>query len=403
MPADARQQALAVLAVCFTLGLVGRGLIESFVVFLLPLTQTFGWDRASVVSIYSLSSLATGFIGPFVGRLFDRSGPRVVYALGLGLFGAGLSLAPFATALWQFQLCLGLGAGIAAACVGNVPNSVLVSRWFKGRLTVATSIVYSSYGIGILALVPLAQVMVDRLGWRDAYRVLGGAVLVLLAVVLLLPWRTYRAGSPEIVRPAGAGVEAGGWTLLRAMRHSVFWGLFCVFLFTGMGMFALVVQVVAYLVDIGFAPLQAAAAWGFSGVLLPAGMLMVGWLDGIIGRRPSVLLSYAISLTGIAMLWLLGRFPNFWLLVAFIVCFGSMVGSRGPLISTIAMRQFRGGQVGTIFGTIAIGSGLGSAIGSWVGGLLHDWSGGYDLVIGFAFCSILCGMMPFLTVPALRR
>ena len=52
-------------------------------------------------------------------------------------------------------------------------------------------------------------------------------------------------------------------------------------------------QVVAYLIDAGFPPLQAATAWGFSGVVLLFGMLGVSWLDGIIGRRPSVLFSYA--------------------------------------------------------------------------------------------------------------
>jgi MFS family permease len=400
---DPRRGALGVLAFCFAMGLTARGMVESFVVFLLPLARSFGWDRASVVSIYSLSALASGLVAPLVGRLFDRSGPRVVYALGLGLLGAALSLAAFGQALWQFQLCLGLGAGVAAACLGNVPNSVMLSRWFGRRLTAATAIVFSASGLGILTLVPLAQLLVDGLGWRGAYHWLGGAVLLLFVPVLLLPWRTLAAGRPGHARGGQPGAELGGWTLLRAMSHSAFWGLFATFLFTSIGMYAVAVEVVAYLVDVGFPPLTAATAWGFSGVLLPIGMLSVGWLDGLIGRRPSVLLSYVVTLAGIAMLWLLGRFPSVWLLAGFVLCFGSTLGSRGPLISTVAMRLFGGGAVATIFGTIAIGAGLGAATGSWTGGLLHDWSGGYDLVIGFAFLSILCGMLPFLTVPALRR
>ncbi len=79
-------------------------------------------------------------------------------------------------------------------------------------------------------------------------------------------------------------------------------------------------------------------------MLLPIGMIVVGWLDGVIGRRPSVLLSYALSLVGIGLLWLLGRFPSAWLLGAFVVCFGGMLGSRGPLVSTIALGIFRGRQ-----------------------------------------------------------
>src|SRR5690606_31313639 len=151
-----------------------------------------------------------------------------------------------------------------------------------------------------------------------------------------------------------------------------------------------------------FPPLEAATAWGFGGILLPVGMIGFGWLDGRIGRRPSIFLSYAMSLSGIALLWLLGHYPSTWLLGAAVLLFGGTAGSRGPLISTIAMQVFRGRSVGTIFGTISIGAGLGAALGSWIGGLLHDWSGGYDLVFACAFLSILAGQLPFWTVRSLR-
>jgi MFS family permease len=405
LPTAHRRTALAVLALCFAASVAGRGLLETFLVFLLPLTHSFGWERAEVISIYSLAMLTSGLMAPVVGRLFDRSGPRTVYATGLALLGAGLSLAPFATALWHLQLCLGLAAGFAAACLGNVPNSALVSRWFTGRLGVATSVVYSGAGIGILLLVPLAQLLIEQIGWRAAYHWLGGAALVSVLPVLFLPWARWRAGRPEALKPpveAGSTAELDAWTLVRAIRHPAFWGLSSVFFFTSIGMYSIVAQVVAYLVEIGFSPMMAAAAWGFSGVLLPAGMLVTGWLDGIIGRRRSILLSYGITMTGMGCLYLLGRFPNVVLLAAFVVCFGGTLGSRGPLISTIAMRLFRGGAVATIFGTIAVGAGLGAAIGSTLGGLIHDLTGRYDLVIAVAFCSIMCGMLPFLTVRALR-
>jgi MFS family permease len=149
--------------------------------------------------------------------------------------------------------------------------------------------------------------------------------------------------------------------------------------------------------------LQAATAWGFSGVVLLFGMLGISWLDTIIGRRPSVLFSYGVSIAGIIMLWLLQWHPNFWLLTGFVVCFGSMIGSRGPLLSATAMKIFRGRRIGTIYGMITIGSGLGSALGSWSGGLIHDLSHSYNPLILFSLIAVLLGMIPFLVVPALRR
>jgi MFS family permease len=402
-PAKPARVALNVLALCFTLSVFGRGLGESFTVFLKPISESFGWDRAQVVSVYSLTALAGGLAAPLIGRLFDRSGPRAVYSLGLLLLGGAFLVAAHSQYLWQFQLSLGLCVGTGIAFIGNVPNSILLGRWFGPRLPTAMAVVYSATGAGVLILLPASQILIEQIGWRDAYQIFGAAALFLLLPLLMLPWRLFSTGSPHLARSAAADFIDEGWTLLSAMRHHAFWALFSTFFFTAIGMYAISPQVVAYLIDAGFPPLQAATAWGFSGIVLLFGMLGVSWLDGIIGRRPSVLFSYAVSIAGIVMLWLLQWYPNFWLLSGFVVCFGSMIGSRGPLLSATAMKIFRGKRIGTIYGAISFGSGLGSAFGSWGGGLIHDWTHSYNPLLAFALVSVLLGMIPFLVVPALRR
>lgn len=395
------RMALSVLGLCFLLTVLSRGLNESFTVFLLPISQGLGWDRAEIISIYSLSALTTGLAGPWIGRLYDRSGPRTVYVLGLLLLGAAFTAAAYAQKLWQLQFCIGFGVGLASACLGNVTSSLLLARWFGRRLPTAMAVIYSAMGAGTLTALPLSQLLIDGLGWRGAYQILGATGLALLIPLALLPWRRIADGSTAIPH---AGQDATqNWTLGIAVRHHAFWALFSTFFFTSIGIFSIAVQVVAFLVDLGFPPLQAATAWGFSGVLLLGGMMTITWLDGVIGRRRSILLSYSLTIGGIAMLYLLQRFPNGWLLAGFVICFGSMQGSRGPLISATAMRIFRGERVGTIFGAITIGSGVGAALGSWSGGLLHDWTGGYDAVFAFSLMSVIIGMIPFLTVPMLRR
>ena len=327
----------------------------------------------------------------------------MVYSLGLILIGGAFLIAAYAQHLWQFQLSLGLCVGLGIAFIGNVPNSILLGRWFGPRLPTAMAIVYSATGAGVLILLPASQVLIDHFGWRGAYQIFGGASLLLLLPLLALPWRLFSTGSPHLARSAAADFADEGWTLVSAMRHHAFWALFSTFFFTAIGMYAISAQVVAYLIDAGFQPLEAATAWGFSGVVLLFGMLGISWLDGIIGRRPSVLFSYALSIAGILMLWALQWYPNIWLLTGFVVCFGSMIGSRGPLLTATAMKIFRGKRVGTIYGAIAIGSGLGSAFGSWSGGLIHDWTQSYNPLIAFSLVSVVLGMIPFLVVPALRR
>src|SRR5712691_7101279 len=262
------QTALGVLALCFALSVLGRGLGESFTVFLKPISENFGWDRAEVVSVYSLTALAGGLSAPLIGRLFDHSGPLTVYALGLLLLGCAFLTAAFANHLWQFQLSIGLCVGIGIAFIGNVPNSILLGRWFGPRLPTAMAIVYSATGAGVLVLLPVSQILIDHLGWRGAYQIFGAVALLLLLPLLLLPWRLFSTGSPNIVKKADPDFIDDGWTLLSAMRHHAFWALFSTFFFTAIGMYAIAAQVVAYLIDAGFPPLQAATAWGFSGVVL---------------------------------------------------------------------------------------------------------------------------------------
>jgi len=395
--------AFLVLALAFLLMALARGAAETFTVFLLPISSAFGWDRAQTVSVYSIGALCVGLAGPFVGRLFDHSGPRAVYAIGLLLLGAGFSIAAFAQQLWQLQLTIGLAAGLGSACLGQVTGSLLVSRWFGPRLPTALAVVSSAAGAGVLLLVPLAQILIDHAGWRGAYHILGGAMLAGAVPLLLLPWRRITAGASNITRVAQSRATDETWTLGSAMRHHAFWALFSIFFFTALGMFSISVQVVTYLVEVGFPPLQAATAWGFSGVLLLIGMLTVSWLDGLLGRRRAILLAYGLTIAGILMLWALSRHPSLWLLTGFLVCFGSTMGSRGPLVAASAMSIFRGKRVGTIMGTITIGQGIGSALGSWAGGLLHDWAQSYELVFAFALVSVVLGMTPFLVAPALRQ
>src|SRR4051795_1138800 len=148
--------ALVVLGLAFLLMALARGTAEIFTVFLLPISGTFGWDRAQTVSVYSIGALCVGLAAPFVGRLFDHSGPRAVYAIGLVLLGAGFSVAAFAQELWQLQICIGLAAGLGSAALGQVTGSLLVSRWFGPRLPTALAVVSSAAGAGGPLLVALA-------------------------------------------------------------------------------------------------------------------------------------------------------------------------------------------------------------------------------------------------------
>ena len=88
-------------------------------------------------------------------------------------------------------------------------------------------------------MLPASQLLIDRIGWRDAYQWFGIVALCLLAPLLLLPWQTIATGSLHVVKhKADTGFVDNVWTLKSAMLHHTFWALFSTFFFTAVAMFA---------------------------------------------------------------------------------------------------------------------------------------------------------------------
>ncbi len=404
---SAARTAIALVGICFLLNVLSRGSGETFTTFLLALTAEFEANRADVAAIYSLQMLLAGFCAPLAGYCFDRFGPLRLYIGGLLLLVAGLLLASFAGAIWQLYIFIGVGVGGAAAFLGNAPHSALLARWFEGAgLSRSMSVVYAALGIGSLLLVPLAQLVIETWGWRNAYRLLALLALLATPALLLVSWPTAQVG--RILppgRPTGdtseilATVE---WTIGTAMRNPAFWGLASVFFFTSAGMFSVLVQAVAYLVELGYAPLKAASIYGLVGVLAPVGIIGFSWLDGRLGRHSSAALSYAFSLLGLASLWALKLWAAPVLLWSFVLLVGLSFGARGPMVGATAARIFHGPRFGMIFGTMMVGSGLGVAFGTFTGAILHDITGGYTAVFLFSGLCVLLGAMPFWTYRSLR-
>src|SRR5688572_29616565 len=151
----------------------GRGLGDTYAVFLLPLEREFGWTRSELTSVYSIYLLVNGCTAPLVGLAFDRLGPRWVYGAGMACLGAAFFLAGGLTALWQFYVFIGVLVGIGVSLNGMVPASALLARWYRERLSTAIGVAYSAFGVGTVLFVPLVQFLVGEFDWRYTYRVMG--------------------------------------------------------------------------------------------------------------------------------------------------------------------------------------------------------------------------------------
>lgn len=377
--------------------MVGRGIADSYIVFLLPLTAEFGWSRAQVSSVYSVYLVVTGIAGPMTGLAFDRWGPRVVYPAGVLALGIGTFAAARLDHLWQFYLCIGMMGGIAVSALGMIPASSLIRRWFRGNVTTALAFAYAGMGSGALVIAPFAQHLIATVGWRETYRDLGWFLLALLPLVVFLPWKRLAAGHPDVMTKTGGYAAASTaprrWS--ETLRSPAYWALVQVFFFTAVAMHGVIVQIVAYLVDVGFKPIEAATAFGMQGLLSVIGMIAAGWLADRIGYRATATLSFALTFTGVTLLTLLSFVASQWVLVAFVLFFGLSQGARGPIVSSLASKIFHGPGFATTFGTIFMCMSIGSGVGSLMSGLLHDWTGGYRASFVVSMVSIGLAAMPF--------
>lgn len=400
------QAALLLLALCFWLNVMSRGLQESFPVFVLPLSADFGWSRTQVSGVYAISFLVSGVLGPVVGWLFDRWGPLRLFLLGVATCLAATLAAAMAQNLWQIYASLGLLLGFGVGCLGIVPAAALLSRWFRGRLNVALAVVQSAYGVGMLIMAPAAQYLIDWRDWRAAYVVFAIAFLALLPLILFTNWPRMMVGHPDYrpaTTPGDKAADASHMTLARALRHPAFWGIVWSFNFTGVGMYSVSLQTPAYLVAVGYTPRQAAEAFGLIGLLMPIGLIGFGWFADRIRRQYAILSSYVLSITAIALLLTLSSGPSPVRLAVFVLLFGCTFGARGPALLTVGAMVFRGPHLGKIYGFITIGMFGGGAIGAWAGGLLHDLTGGDQVGFSLGIGALVLAALPWLFVRAMAR
>lgn len=378
----------ALVALCFALGVASRSISDTFVVFVPALQGAFDASRSAVTLIYSFALLVGGIAAPISGWIVDRFGLRALTVTGIIAATVATLSASFATQIWHLYIALGIVMGFAGASLSGVLSASLIGRWFPAqRLGVALAVAWSAAGVGTMVMMPLAQHLIATDGWRHAYIVFAIISGVFIPLLVVLPWRRISQGAPGLVRARAS--DKPGPTVGEALRDWPFWALTASFAFTSLGIFSLFPQVMVYLLEHGIDGAYAARALAVAGFLTPLGMIGFSWLADRGGRKIAAILAYASSIAGVGALALVrGPGDDLWLWL-YVLLFGGSMGSRGPMISTLATLRYRGAHFGRIYGFIGIGMGLGGFLGAWIGGLLHDWTGGYAAVMIFSVASLV--------------
>lgn len=349
------------------------GVAYSFGAFFKPMAQEFGAGPGATSAVFSITVCLWSVLGWPSGHFADRIGPRPVIILGAIAMGIGLVMTSFIERLWVGYLTYGIGVGVGIAC-GYVPTIAVVGGWFMRRRNTALGIAVAGIGCGTLVVAPITAALIQRLGWRETYVVLG----LTSATVLI--------GCAFIVKRPPVHVALVPFRIREAIGTPAFKLLYLSSLLSSMGLFTPFVFLPAFARDHGASEVAAATLVGLIG-----GASVVGRMGlGAIADRIGVMRLYQLCYLVVALsfiLWLIAH--SYALLVVFALVLGVGYGGYVALSPAVLAYFFGTQRLGSVLGALYTSSGIGVLMGPPVAGFIighsgYRWAIAFSLTTGLA-------------------
>jgi sugar phosphate permease len=336
------------------------------------LLKEFHWTRGELKFRDLVTFWLVAVIAPFAGMFIDRLDSLAM------LYGIHVILA------------LGLLGASTMTCV------ILISNWFYSRRGLAIGIALVGTSLGSILLSPANAVLIERLGWRQAFLVEAALPIVLLVIVLLVVRNSPRdvgAVAHGLDQSAGRDLRLEGLTFQEALRTRTFWAIGLSGMMIYYSILALYNHLFLHLRGLGFEPLNAGFALSLLGLFGLTGKLVNGALADRIDRHKVFRLCQVIMLIGVALLVTMRRD----LVLPAIAVIGLGWGGLFTLYNMLAVNNFGLKAAGRIGGVISLMESLGGGLGIWLTGVLYDRADSYRpaflLILGLVFAGLLVGVL----------
>ena len=362
---------------------VGFGARSALGLFLEPMTTTRGFSRETFGLALALQNLFWGLGLPIAGMLADRIGASRVILAGAVLYAIGLWGMGTTESASGLHLFAGVLAGLGIAFSAfSLALAAMVRVVGPERRTFVLGLGTAAGSFGQVVFSPLAQGLIEAMGWAGALTALALLVLGMVPLALVLPHgRPAETGSPA--------VEQGLAEALReAFAHRGYVLLTTGFFVCGFHVAFITVHFPAYVRDVGLDP--AIGAWAISliGLCNIAGSFLAGWAGQRWSKRYGLSTIYAARAVAILALLVLPKTP--FVILAFAAVMGILWLSTVPLTTGIIAQVFGVRYMATLFGIVFLSHQIGSFLGVWLGGVLHDSTGSYE---GMWWAGIALGLL----------
>ena len=380
---------LYIVAACFIVLFFLWGMVlNTFPVFLKPISESMGWSRKATSFALLMGAIGTVLSAPIAGKLIDQFGAKLVMTAGTLLVGLSLLVGSRVTQPWQIYVvfaCIGCGL----MCSSIIPCSLLISNWFISRRGLAMGIAFVGTSVGGMMSIVATWIIMDY-GWRTAFVASGVTILVVVVPVILLLIRTHPSEmglEPYHQSEIDAKTSKNVWgvSVKEAFSLKVFWQIAAVMLIIGFVQGGLGNHCVAYFTDLGHSQERAGFAWTIVMGSMVFGKLMLGPIADRWG--PKNAMAGACVLFCVSILLVTMARP-YWLVIVFASLYGFASGAPLTINPLLTAGNLGTKNFGAIYGTLNIMSLLGGAVSPVVAGAVFDKHGSY-LPIFFALAPLV--------------
>jgi len=366
-------------------------------IFVVPMTEAFGWSRTEIAGAVSLGGLLAALVSPLLGPFVDRRGARLVLCLAVLTTGICTMALSLTQSLLVFYLLFCL-ARMTWAGPFDLGLYAALNNWFVARRTFATAVGTLAQMSGLVAIPIIAQIAMQDGGWRHGWIAVGATVLVVgfLPVWLFLVRRPEDLGlAADQPAVGGRAVPEPRFTRAAAMRTRTFWllSLYTALVYPVQAGVSL--HQAAHLIERGLSPIGAATVISVFSAMSAVASFGVGLLP----RRWPVRFSMAMA----AVLLSAGTFGLIGVhgihgAYGAAALFGLGIGGVSTLLPVAWADYFGRESFGAIRGMALSLQVLAQAAGPLLSGALRDLTGTYVMSLSvFGGLAVMAALAALVT------